>query len=238
MASLINSLRNISSDSFWAPKLAFLSFFIFIILDNKEQVVRVGSAIPLLSLFIIIIFMGCASVMMNRNINNKSPLLPGLFSFPEVFVKSIGCTISMIPGTVIYVFCISYIQKYLIFETFVMIVIYSCVTLFFLPFICIPAVLYSVNGKLKDAFRFDIIFAGSGNFVVQVLSYIIQYFFIIFLFAYLLYKLFVSMLGEESVFIPIVYSITIVVSFLSFFSFCADLYDDVIPPLKSKRDIF
>ncbi len=237
MASLINSLRNISSDSWWAPKLAFLTFFVYIAVNNKEQTGQVKSAFPLMLVLLIIVFLGCASVMMHRNINNKSPILPSLFSVLEVILKAIGCTFSIIPGAAIYYFCISWVQKTLLFEPFVMYVIYICISLFFAPFIFIPAVLYSVDGKLKDAFRLDIIFAGSGNFVVQFLSYIIQYFFILFLFTFLLYLLFTSMMGE-SVFIPIIYSIFIVVSFFSFFSFCADLYEDVIPPIKSKRDIF
>lgn len=236
MASVFNSLRNIASDNWWVVKIAILALPIFCILNNNLLEKYGYNDQIIFGLILSILYLGFVSVMMHRNINNKTPLMPGLFSIPEYIVKTIGMSIVSIPLLIIYGVVINLIKTYVVFEPFVMFVIYVCVTLFLAPFIFIPSVLYSVNGKITDAFNFKVIIGGAGNFSVAFLSYVIQYIFTIFLFAFLFYKLFTEMVND-SMLVNIVYSLTFVISILSLYSYFSDLYDEQIPPLPKKKKL-
>ena len=96
-------------------------------------------------------------------------------------------------------------------------------------------VLYSVNGNLTDAFKFNIIYEASGNYTVQFASYLIQYVFIMGFATYLVYITILEMLGDH-VGLLILKAVVIVISFLSVFSFSSDLYQDVIPEIKKRQD--
>lgn len=232
MASLINSIRSITSDSWWIVKLGLLASVLFVVMDNDLNYPNGNPALVPVYAMLFIGMLGCASIAMHRNINNKIPLFPSLFNLPELVIKSIGASIAILPGVLIYYSVISFIQKNIVLETFVMAVIYICITIFIAPFIFIPVVLYSVNGKMTDAFNIKNIFEGSGNFAVQFLSYILQFVFIICIVTYLIYTVLLEMLGDH-VSLLILKSIVIVFSFFSFFIFCSDLYEDVIPELKN-----
>ena len=95
-------------------------------------------------------------------------------------------------------------------------------------------VLYSVNGKINDAFRFNIIMEASGNFIVQFLSYILQCIFTIILVSFLLYKLLTEMLGYTQA-VEVLVGLTIAFVIFSLFSYCSDMYTDVIPEIKAKK---
>lgn len=234
MASLVNSIRSIASDPWWVVKLAFFSSVLFVVMDNDLNYPNGNPALVPVYISIAVIMLGCASIAMHRNLNNITPLFPSFFSVFEVINRSICSVIAILPGAAIYYFCISFVKTNFVFEPFVMGVIYTCITVFFAPFIFIPLVLYSVNGKLTDAFKLKNIFDGSGNFVVQFLSYIIQFVFIIGVFTFLIYTVLLEMLGDH-VSLLILKCIVIVVSFFSVFIFCSDLYEDVIPEIKKKQ---
>ena len=238
MASLVNAVRNIMSDGWWFIKIAVLMIPVYLIMENEQMQSEIlGSNLPVLFV-LCILYLGCASVMMNRNINNKTPILPGILTIPEIIIKSVGCAICMFPGAAILAFCCSFIKANIVLEEpFAMFVLYTCVVIFFVPFILIPAVLYSVNGKITDAAKINKVFAASGNFVVAFLSFVIQYLFMFLLFAFLIYRVLIEMLGEGNPGIPVLYAFVIVVTFLLIFSFSSDLYEDVIHHIKLKRDI-
>lgn len=234
MASIINSLRNLSSDNYWFIKILFLALPVFFILnygavgsfDISEQI----GFCAILGIF----YLGVVAILMHRNINNLSPILPSLFTIPEFVIKGIGMCIVAVPLYVVFISIISFIANNVVFEPFVMWVIYICVTLFLAPFVFIPPVLYCVNGKLSDAFNYKVILASAGNFSVAFLSYVIQYVFTILLFAYLFYRMFDAMV-DDILPINIIYSITFVISILSFYSYCSDLYPDVIAELPKNK---
>lgn len=238
MASLVNAVRNIMSDTWWIVKLIVLSAPVYFILNNNEFAADLmGANIPVL-LAILLLYFGCGAVLMNRNINNKSPVLPGIMTIPEVILRGIGAVISALPGlAVLYGICLFISTNVVLEEPFAVFILYTCVIAFFTPFILVPVVLFSVNSKITDAFRFDKVFSASGNFVVAVLSFIIQYFFYVFIIAFVLYKLLLEMLGEGNPFLLMFTAFVIVVSFLLVFSYSSDLYGDVIPAIKSKRDV-
>lgn len=234
MASIINSLRNLSGDSFWFLKILFLATPIFFILEygalenyGFEDKLIFGSIIG-------IVYLGVAAILMYRNINNLSPILPSLFTIPELIVKALGISIVSVPLYIAYICAIKAISTYFTFEPFVMWVIYICVTLFLAPFILVPAVLYCARGKISDSFNIKIIFDAAGNFSVAFLSYVIQYAFTILLFTYLFYRMFYEMVASSMI-SNIIFSISFVISFLSLYSYCSDCYGDIIPQIKKKR---
>ena len=175
MASLVNAIRNITGDSTWVVKILLLSVPLFYLIDSEF-----GSGYQLgdrftISAIIFVLYMGVAAIMMNRNINNKAPILPGLFSIGEFIVKAICSTIVFLPQTILMYAIITFIHDNIFFEPFVMFILYSIVIIAVSPFWFIPVVLYSVNGNLFDAFRFDILNRAGGNFSVQFMSFILQY---------------------------------------------------------------
>ena len=234
MASVWNAVRNISSDSWWAVKILFLATPIYFIVDGTY--LSIFSEEEKLAIYVLLaaIYLGVASVTMHRNINNKTPLMPSLFSIPELIVKTIGMSIVSLPLLLLYAYGIYCLNYYLTFEPFVMWVIYICVTLFLSPFLFIPPVLYSVRGRIWDAFNLRIVFEGGGNFSVQFLSFLLQYTFTIFFVAFLFYQLFLNMVKDDTA-LKIVISITSVFSFITFYSYCSDMYNEQIPPLPERK---
>lgn len=233
MASFINSIRNLTSDPWWFVKIAVFSAIVFYVLDqgyynrNNPNYAIVYIALAALS-------MGCATFLMNRNITNRRPILPSLFSLPELLWKALGASLVALPGTLLFLLTANYIYDNFEFEPFVAFVIYLCVTLFFVPFIFVPLVLFSVRGNFVDAFDFKRIVDAAGNYTVQFAGYLIQYAFIMGFATYLIYITILEMLGDH-VGLLILKSIVIVISFLSVFSFSSDLYQDVIPELKTHK---
>ena len=43
MASVINALRSISSDDWWIVKIGFFAFFVFMVIQGKEQLMKYTS---------------------------------------------------------------------------------------------------------------------------------------------------------------------------------------------------
>ena len=234
MASIINSLRNLSSDSFWFIKILFMAVPMFCILNYGALEQYSFNDHLIFGSILGVFYLGVAAILMHRNINNLSPILPSVFTLPEFVIRGIGISIVSVPLYVLYACIMGAIATNVVFEPFVMGVIYLCVTLFLAPFMFIPAVLYSVNGKLTDAFNFKVILASAGNFSVAFLSYLIQYAFTILLFSYLFYRMFDAMV-EDTMPVSIVWSISIVVTILSFYSYCSDLYPDVIAELPKSK---
>ncbi len=228
MTTIFNSMKNITGDVWWLPKLIVLSVPIYLLLTSQLP----KENMPAVVIFISIFYLGCASFIMHNIINNKSTVLPSLFNIPEFIVRALCMSIVSIPMYLLCFYCIDLIQKNVIFELPVMAIIYICAVLFFTPFIFIPAVLYSVRGNLSDALNLKILLTGGGNFALQIMSFALQYIFTLGLLIFLIYKLLTSML-DDILALNIFYSISIVFSFLTLYSYCADMYDDVIPPLKS-----
>lgn len=234
MASFINSIRNITSDPWWFVKLSFFSAVVFFVLDQGYYQSN-NESYMIVYLLLCMFGFGCASFLMNRNINNRSPILPSFFNIPVLIKDSICASIVAIPGTVLFCLVVNYLYENFEFEPFVAFVVYLCVTLFFVSFIFVPMVLYSVNGNMSDAFKFNIIYEASGNYTVQFAGYLIQYAFIMGFATYLVYITILEMLGDH-VGLLILKAVVIVISFLSVFSFSSDLYQDVIPELKKRQD--
>lgn len=234
MANIINAIRNISSDTWWFVKIVVMAAPIFYFFENTSPATfDFNSFVPYLGLFSVL-YLGVAAVLMNRNIQNKSPLMPSLFSIPEYIVKSIGLSIVSIPTYILYFMSMAFVYNNVELETYMMVIIYVAVTLLFAPFIFIPSVLYSVNGKVTEAFNFKIILECGGNFCVQFLSFLLQYVFTILLVAGLFFHWFKNML-EDPMLLNVTVSITIVVSFLTLYSYCSDMYGDVIAHLPEKK---
>lgn len=233
MASIITAYKNILTDNFWGLKLLCLTGLAFGIFYNQSSLsTNMQNYIAAWGLFIVFM-LGVSGFLMNRNINNRTPLLPGLIQLPLVIKDSICMTILMLPFSLIMYFAIKFYNDNFTFEEvalnyfFIAAIVIVCV-----PFIFIPTVLYAVRGNILDGYRVNLIALGAGNFVVQFLSFILQFLFTILIAAILAYELFLEMLGPETVFIPLTFAFFSVLSILVFFSFCSDLYIDVIPEIK------
>ncbi len=234
MANIVNALRNVSSDSWWFIKILVMAVPIFYFFEyTSPATFDFNSFVPYLVVFSVL-YLGVAAVMMHRNIQNKAPLLPSLFTLPEYIVKSIGLSIVSLPMYVLYFMSMTFVYNTVELETYLMVIIYVAITLLFAPFIYIPSVLYSVNGKITEAFNFKIIFECGGNFCVQFLSFLLQYVFTIFFVTMLFFHWFKNML-EDPLLLNITVSLSIVLSFLTLYSYCADMYGDTIAQLPEKQ---
>ncbi len=235
MANIIDSVKDIATDTWWVPKILVLSYLTFLIVLNFGYLMEHTSHFILLGSITGFIFIGCATVLVGRNINNESPLLPGLFNFPEVIIKAIVSLILMLPASVIYYYVNNYMQAHPFFEQPVHGAITVIVALLFSPFIFVPVVLFASKGRIQDGYRFDLILQSGGDFIVKILSFALQYFFVIFLFSFLVYLGIKAMLGEESTGIYIFIAFMLTLSFFSFFAYLSDLYGESIPMIKVKH---
>lgn len=233
MASLINAVRSILGDPLWIIKLGVFAAVLVVLYDNNLNFPNGNPQLFPAFAVIYLLMLGSAVVTMHRNINNKTPLIPGIFSILDIIIKAIGGFVVVLPASLLYYVAITYIQQNIVFEPFIMAVIYIIVTAIFAPFIIVPLVLYSVKGNIFHAFRFKNILDASGNFIVQFLSFILQYAFIICTVTYLFYVTLLEMLGDH-ISLLILKCIVIVISFFTFLIFCSDLYEDIIPAIKDK----
>ena len=236
MASLVGSIRNIMSDSWWIVKVGVFTAVLFFILDQgyhippsvPEQTIQMALAV------FWIIMLGIAAVAMNRNINNKSPFLPGLFSIHEIIIKGIFAAIALIPGILLAYALYIGLSKITVEQPVVTIIFYVLAAAFVSPFLLIPVVLTSAKGNLFDAFRLNILFGGAGNVMVQILSYIIQYAIIVGAVVAVLYFFILEMLGDHFALL-ILKAFVLVITFISVFSYASDLYGEAIPAIKEKE---
>ena len=236
MASLINSIRNITSDPWWFVKVGIFSGILFYILDQGYHIPPVMSDQNIMSLVIALffVFTGVAAVSMHRNINNLAPFFPGLTNIFEILIKGTFVTIAMIPGLLLSYIIYNYLITVQFENLTVAVIIYVIAASIMSPFVFIPAVLASVRGNLVDAFRLDIVFKGAGNYIVQFLSYLIQYAIIVGAVTIILYYFLVEMLGDHWSLL-FLKSVVIVITFFSIFSYSSDLYGDAIPQLSIKE---
>ncbi len=238
MASVVNALRNIISDKMWLIKLAIFTAPVFYILEDEKLFNSLLDKNIPITVGLYFLYMGIASVMIHRNITNKSPILPGIFDIPLVIFRAIGSGLMALPGSALLYFILIYMSENFHFEEeFVSFLVHIGVVSVLVPFIIIPVVLYSANGKFSDGLRISKVIEGSGNFIVEFLSFVIQYIFVIFIFAFLIGQVFKQVFGPQSLASLILTAFVIVLTFLLLFSFASDTYEDVIPAVKSKRNV-
>ena len=236
MASLVNSVRNIATDKLWFIKIIFLALPLYFYFSDKEKLLLLFQNETIFFTILGFFYLGISSVMANRNIQNKSPLLPSFFDVFEVLKQSIGSCISAFSGIILLIITLYFVQLYVSFEDpFVKYVVVICISLILFPFICIPVILYSARCKISDGIKVFKIYNSSGNFIVEFLSYLIQFLLIIVVFTYVIYKTIDVFLNANAVAIASLYAFMSVLSFLSVFSWASDLYGDVIPEVEQKR---
>ena len=235
MASLVGSVKNMMSDAWWFVPIGVLTAVLFLILD---QWYHIPQTLPddTLNMFLCIYFFilfGIVGVNINRNINNKSPYFPGIFSIFEVLWRGICTSISIIPGVALAYWLNSILTTFT-FEYMILTVIFYAIAIALVtPFIFIPAVLCNVGNNPLNAFRLNILFLGAGNVIVQYLSYLLQYALIIGTITAVIYYFILQMLGDHCALL-ILKCLVIVITFLSAFSYASDLYGDAIPEIKEK----
>lgn len=236
MASLINSVRNIIGDSLWFPKLAVFTFLVYEIYINKGYIPDTSSVYFLIFIAFCLLMLGCCSIMMHRNINNIVPILPGLSDIPQVIIKSIFSLFIILPGVLLMSLALSFINT-LTLDDVVRIILIVSIIIFCIPIIAIPLVLYSVKFNINDALRFNIISQSAGGFLVQLISYIVQFIFTIFLTAFLIYEVLINMF-ETTDFMVIIMAFFVVLTVFSMFSYFSDLYADTILEIENNKKMY
>ena len=213
MASIINAFRNIISDSSWFLKTVLMAVPVFMVL-NYSIGQGTGFDEKTMALFgaVLCIYIGCGTYMMNRNINNNSPILPNLLGLPELLFHSFFSMLIVIPGILACAFTLKMFSTYLSFDFNTMLIMYVLIIIFFSPFIFIPLVLYAVNGKIQEVFNFKSLFDGAGNFIVAIFTLVIQYVFTFAIVWFLAYKVFSEMM-EDYLLINVINSFFIVLTF-------------------------
>lgn len=235
MASFINSIRNMTGDGWWFAKIGLCSAALFYILYNEYDYPINDQRILIAKTVLVAIFLGIATVSMNRNITNKIPFFPKIVDIPETILKIIGSCILVIPGIAAYYYAFKYISTYEM-EPFVAFVVYTLTICLLTPLIYIPLVLYAARGKFTDGFRINILFNGAGNVIVQSLSYIIQAGIIGGAIVISIYYMLLQMLGDH-VSLLILKSIVLVILFFSTFSYASDMYGEGIPEIEEKVSV-
>ena len=230
MASIINAARNIFSDNFWHLKLIIYSVPLYLFINNRMN----NLSFSVGYIIIICLYLGVCIFLMDRNINNKSPLLPSLFDIPELVKKTVFGSVISLPFLIVYYFVINLVFQMFSYSFPVMCIIFGCVTMILAPFIILPTVYYSVRERVTDAYNLKLIVDGAGNFAVALLGFIIQYVIIFGFVGTVIYMLIYHMLKDTTM-LSIFESLFIVFSFLTLYSYCSNLYASEIPALKTKE---
>ena len=236
MAGVITAFKNITSDPLWFVKIGVFSIPLYLFFTDKKLIL---SFFPDEFIFYLVLgcfYLGISSVLINRNINNKSPILPFILDIIELIKKTIGAVISTIPSLVIIVLLLHFIDTSLnLKEIYIMNIIKISVVVLMFPFLCIPVVIYSARGKILDVIRSSRIFFDSGSFIEHFLWFLIQSIFIVGIASFLLYMGLKQYVGTNNIYVYILYSFLITLYILMIFSWASDLYGDVIPEVKDKN---
>ena len=134
MASFVGSIRNITGDPWWFLKMGLFSAALFYVLYIEYDYPPNDQTILMYKAVLAIIFLGIASVSMNRNINNKQPFLPGILSIPEVLLRTAVSTVLVLPGTIAGFALFKYLETFEL-EIAVKVVIYAIAIALVAPFI-------------------------------------------------------------------------------------------------------
>ena len=237
MASTISAIRNILSDRYWIIKLGLYTG-VYFYLRNQAHLWQPDLNDQTAFVFQIILFVlliGAATVSMHMNIANEEPFLPGIKNIPDVILKSVLGIIAITPGLMLTYALYTFISNTFHFqEAFVAVLVYTISALIMSSFIFIPLILLSVRGNIIDAFRYDILFKGAGNYIVQILGFALVYTLVIGTLTIVTYKFIEEMLGDHPALL-LLQCIVIIFTFFSFFSFSSDLYGDAIPEIDLKK---
>lgn len=236
MASTLNAIKNITGDSWWIVKLGIFTAAYFF-LRNQSHIWRPvlnEQSVQTFEIILFLVLFGCAVVSVSRDINNKVPFIPGLLDIPEIILKTILGAIAIAPGVLISYMLYVYISKTFNFEElFVTVTVYAIAAIIMSAFIFIPLVLFCARGNIIDAFNIKTILTCAGNYIVQVLGFVIAYGLIMGAITISLYYFLLEMLGDHPILL-VLQCLVIILTFYTFFSFCADMYQDVIPPIKTE----
>lgn len=234
MASLIGAIRSSMSDGWWIIKLAAASGLLYYAVEKAPAYIPNSSGKLVFYAVIGLLFLGCGVSAMSRNLNNSSPIFPGLMNIPEVLFKSAGAFAAVLTGIVILYFLIYYASLFPM-ENIVKYIIYALIILFTVPFIIIPLVLFSARSNLFDAFRLGIIFKSAGNFIINFIVYLLQSAFIYVLSFVCLYFFLGQMFGAGHISQHILIYIMAPIVFFTSMIYFSDLYDDVIVAIEEPK---
>ena len=239
MAGAIAAYRNVTNDPLWMIKIPILSIPLFLYFYDSKMITTIFRSEYIYLAILYVFYLGVSSVMIHRNIRNKVPILPSFFSVFSVMGRMIGCFIVSFVPTVLLIVSMFLIDNFFEgYEYFIIIILKIIAALILFPFICIPVVIYSVNGNLIDLFKVKNIFSLSGDFMSSFIGYIFQCTFLFGVFTFIIKGTFYLIWDNKFIGIPILYSIVSVMLFLMFFSWASDLYGQIIPeiPEKKRRD--
>lgn len=235
MANAINAIKNIISDRIWFIKIAVLAIpvYLYFTVDNFASSILVNDLNFWAALSIL--YLGVSSVLIHRNVNNKVPILPSLFDVIDIIRRSICSFIVALPGLISLFVVLYLLNTYLPYlsDTVKIIAHAACIVILF-PFISIPVVIYSANGKLTDLFKVKNVQSASGDFIVSFITFLIQYALTVAFFTFLVYEAFKTFYGENFMGIPILFSFVITFSYIMLFSWASDLYGQIIPAVENK----
>jgi hypothetical protein len=238
MSSIINAYRNIISDNSWFVKAVIMTAPVFMLLNfalGKEG--GISETEIAMSIIAMCLYLGIGTYMMNRNINNNSPILPNLLGIPELLFHTFFSIIVVAPGTLLCMFLLKTANTYLFLDQYMMYMIYAFIVIVCCPFVFIPLCLYAVEGKIQNVFKLKPLIDGAGNFIVAIFAFLIQYAFTIVVAWFLFYTILSAMM-KDNLLINALNSFFIILTFLTFFSYVSDQYGESIPDPRRKEDIF
>lgn len=236
MAGAIDALRNITSDRLFFIKIPIYALPIYFYLTDYKSVMAIFGDDLIFWACLSIVYLGISSFLISRNISNKKPLLPNVFDIFSVIIRMAGSLIASIVPIATLCGVIYLIENYLTQLDLSVVYILEAVSFFILfPFVCVPIVLYSVNGKISDIFRAKQALTASGDFIASFIKYIIQFVLTIGIGSFCIYKAIENILGKDSIGLPICIACTIALSFLMVFSWASDMYGQTIPEIPEKK---
>ncbi len=232
--SPINAIRNLTSDKLWFIKLCVYAAPVFFFLSNMNSQAVSQQDMLYIALIFSSVYFGSAAFIMNRNINNTSPIMPSLFSIVKLIKDTVFASVLSLPVVAVTCYIVWFIMANVQTEPFAMWIIYICLALFVSPFLLIPITLYSARGKFSDAFKISIFVDCAGNFIVAFMTFVLAGIFIFGCSWAVLYYGLTYMLTDNTL-VNVLNSFFIVLVFFSLYSFCSDCYGEVIPKIKPKK---
>lgn len=233
MADFLLGFKNIRSDKLWIFKIAVFSIPLYIYLIDKNTIMALFLNDTYFFAALTAFYLGISAFIINRNINNKSPILPFIKDIFEVILRAIGSVIAAIPGLIIAYLLYKLLNQFIsIDDKNVLSILRYCTMILMFPFICVPIVIFNARGKFLDLVRNPKIYVDCGRFVEDLVLFIIQAVLIAGPIVFLTYLAVEQHFGTNHILFSAFISFLVTLFFLIVFSWASDLYGEGIPEAK------
>lgn len=167
MASIIDSCKNVFSDSYPGFKMGFLSLLIFCVVQLWKTPYMPPSITWTSTILLVLLTLGFILLTVHNTINEKNILMPNFFNpFKLISIAIMGIA-ALLPTVALLYFILTTTFQYLVFEPYINYIILYGIFILFFPIIALQLLLFAKHLNIKGAYDLKYINKVAGDFIIH-----------------------------------------------------------------------